>query len=299
MNANNPLERMKIVQYYHHEQLANLDDMGFGVLYVEKSTPYVPAHWHQALELLLFEKGHVTCKFSHSSFKAGPGDVYLVNSHDVHETRCTRNAKYLCVHILPSAMCKYVPNFDLLNFSLKFDPDHPVLSAAYESLKVHLKQIMQLRQSGEESANLEIRSHLFALAAILVKHFSSPMALEENKVVRSDMTRLEPLLEYTQIHHAEPLTLDEAANSMGLNREYFCRLFKKNMGISYLTYLNQVRATAVCRELESSDDPIGEIGERHGFTNPKMMNQYFRELFGCTPSEKRKAYREMISDGIY
>jgi len=293
------IERMKIVQYYYHEQLTDLDDTGFGVIYIEKASPYVPAHWHQALELLLFVKGHVTCKFSHSSFKAGPGDVYLVNSHDVHETRCTRNAKYLCVHILPSAMCRYVPNFDMLNFSLKFDPDHPVLSKAYEELKAHMERILELRLNPEESGNLEIHARLFALASLLVKYFSQPMAVEESAVTRSDMTRLEPLLEYTQLHHAEELTLDAAADSMGLNREYFCRLFKKNMGVSYLTYLNQVRATAVCRELETSDDPIGVIGERHGFTSPKMLNQYFRELFGCTPSEKRKAFREMISDGIY
>ena len=60
-----------------------------------------------------------------------------------------------------------------------------------------------------------------------------------------------------------------------------------------------LRATAVCRELETSDDPISVIAERHGFTSPKMLNQYFRELYGCTPSEKRKAFREMILDGVY
>ena len=86
------------------------------------------------------------------------------------------------------------------------------------------------------------------------------------------------------------------------NTGHSCRQVSRGSAgeyVSYLTYLNQVRATAVCRELESSDDPIGVIGERHGFTSPKMMNQYFRELFGCTPSEKRKTFREMISDGIY
>ncbi len=287
------------MQYYYHEQLTDLDETGFGVIYEEKPSSYMPPHWHQAVELLLFVRGRVTCKFSHSTFQAQPGDVYLINSHDVHETRCTRNAKYLCVHILPSAMCRYVPNFDQLNFSLKFDPDHPVLSQAYEELKLNLEQILLLKESGEEASELEMRARLFGLAAILVKHFSRPMALEETKLLRSDMTRLEPLLQFTQLHHAEELSLEDAANSMGLNKEYFCRLFKKNMGVSYLTYLNQIRATAVCRELETSEDPIGEIGERHGFTNPKMMNQYFRELYGCTPSEKRKAFREMIADGVY
>lgn len=285
------------MEYYYHEQLANLDDSGFGVIHVEKSSPYMPPHWHQAVELLLFARGKVTCKFSHSTFHAGPGDLFLINSHDIHETRCTRNARYLCIHILPSAMCRYVPNFDQLNFSLKFDPDDPVKSGALKQLREHMEKILAMQ--GTEGGQLEIHSRLFAIAAILVKYFSMPMAVEDTKLQRSDMTRLEPLLEYTRVHHHEELTLDEAADSMGLNREYFCRLFKKNMGVSYLTYVNQVRATAVCRELESSDDPIGEIGERHGFTNPKMLNQYFRELYGCTPSEKRKAFREMISDGVY
>ena len=127
-----------------------------------------------------------------------------------------------------------------------------------------------------------------------MKYFSQPLAVEEKQLQRSDMSRLEPILEYTQLHHAEELTLEGAANAMGLNKEYFCRLFKKNMGVSYLQYVNQVRATAVCRELENSDDSIAQIGERHGFTNPKMLNQYFRELYGCTPSEKRKSFREII-----
>lgn len=287
------------MQYYYHEQLADLDDTGFGVIYEQKPRTYMPPHWHQAVELLLFVKGRVTCKFSHSTFQGEPGDLYLINSHDVHETRCTRGAKYLCVHILPSAMVRYAPNFDQLSFSMKFDPDDPIKSEAFGQLRGHMREILRQKEANQEYSQLEMHARLFGMASILVKHFAQPLALEETKLQRNDMTRLEPLLQYTQVHHGEELSLDWAADSMGLNKEYFCRLFKKNMGVSYLTYLNQIRATGVCRELETSDDPIGKIGERHGFTNPKMMNQYFRELYGCTPSEKRKAFREMISDGIY
>ena len=287
------------MQYYYHEQLTNLDDTGFGIICVDKPSTYAPAHWHQALELLLFVRGKATCKFSHSTIHAAPGDVCIINSHDIHETRCTRNARYLVVHILPSAMCRYVPNFDQLNFSLKFDPDDPVKTAALEQMREHMERILFLRDTQAEGTELEVRARLFALADTLVKNFSQPLALEESTIRRSDMIRLEPLLEHVQLHHGEDLSLDYAAGSLGLNKEYFCRLFKKNMGVSFLTYLNQVRATAVCRELETSEDPISRIGERHGFTNPKMLNQYFRELYGCTPSEKRKAFREMVSDGVY
>lgn len=287
------------MQYYYHEMLTNLDDTGFGIIYVDRANAYSPPHWHQAVEVLLFLRGKTTCKFSHSTMELEQGDVCIINSHDIHETRCTRWAQYLVVHILPSVMCRYVPNFDQLSFSLKFDPDDPVKSSALDEIKTHIIRVHELRSREESTASLQIHAHLFAMTALLVKHFSRPMATEENTRQKSDMVRLEPLLEYTQLHHDEDLNLDQAAESMGLNREYFCRLFKKNMGVSYLTYLNQVRATAVCRELETSDDPIARIGERHGFNSPKMLNQYFRELYGCTPSEKRRAFREMILDGVY
>ena len=65
------------------------------------------------------------------------------------------------------------------------------------------------------------------------------------------------------------------------------------MGISYLQYVYQIRTTAVCRELETSSDSIGLIAERHGFKDPKMLNQCFKEIYGCTPSEKRKFFREV------
>ena len=287
------------MQYYYHEMLTNLDDTGFGVIYIDRPNAYSPPHWHSAVEVLLFLRGSATCKFSHSTLKLEQGDVCLINSHDIHETRCSHDARYLVLHILPGAMGRYVPDFDQLTFSLKFDPDDPVKSGALDEIRQHITAIGDLRTREESGAALELHARLFALTAILVRQFSRPIAQEDSNRQRSDMTRLEPLLDFTQLHHHEDLTLDQAAESMGLNREYFCRLFKKNMGVSYLTYLNQIRATAVCRELETSDDPISVIAERHGFTSPKMLNQYFRELYGCTPSEKRKAFREMILDGVY
>lgn len=273
-----------------------MDETGFGIKYENNLSAYTPPHWHPAIELLLFVKGKVTCNFEHFTLHAKPGDLYLINSHEVHETRCSRDAVYLCVHILPSQMCKYVPDFDRLRFSLVFDPADDEKAQAYEQLRLHMQELLHQTQENPQAYKLEQQSRLFASAAILVKYFSQSLAIEETKLHRSDMVRLEPILEYTHLHHGEELTLDGAANAIGLNKEYFCRLFKKNMGVSYLQYLYQVRTTAVCRELETSEDPIGEIAERHGFRDPKMLNQYFKEIYGCTPSEKRKFFREVIRE---
>lgn len=287
------------MEYFYHEQLTNLDETGFGILKIDRPNSYAPAHWHGALELLLFVRGSAVCKFSRSIIHAAAGDICVINSHDIHETRCSADARYLVVHILPGAMVRYVPDFDKLQFSLKFDPDDPVKSAALSQLREHMERILMGMEFKAPEDGLEIQGRLFSLTAILVKYFSHPVDPEHYATNRNDMIRLEPLLESTKVRHDQLLTLDWAAEQMGLNREYFCRLFKKNMGVSYLTYLNQIRAAAVCRELETSDDPIARIGERHGFANSKMLNQYFRELYGCTPSEKRKQFRGMVADGVF
>lgn len=282
-----------MMQNHPHKLLTNLDQTGFGIKYENRLSAYTPPHWHPAVELLLFVKGTTTCKFEHSTLRAKPGQLYIINSYETHETSCSQDAVYLCVHILPSMMCQYVAEFDQMHFSLTFDPADEEKAQALEQLRIHMEQILLLTRNNPQAYQLEQQSHLFAAAAILVKHFSQTMPMEERNLQRTDMQRLEPLLESIQLRHGEDLTLDWACGEMGLNKEYFCRLFKKNMGVSFLQYLYQVRATAVCRELELCEDPISEIAERNGFKDPKMLSQYFKEIYGCTPSEKRKFYREV------
>lgn len=291
------LNKENLMQHYQHRILTTLDETGFGVKYENNLSAYIPPHWHKAVELLMFVKGKVNCNFENAKLQFKKGDLAIVNSHEVHETKCSRNAVYLVVHIDPTVMCRYVPTFDQLQFSLAYDPEDREKAEAFAQIRGHMQEILRLTEDESDSAaRLERQARLFALAYMLVKHFSQPLAVEESRLQRSDMTRLEPLLEYIQLHHGEELPLDEAVEFMGLNKEYFCRLFKKNMGVSYLQYVYQIRTTAVCRELETTEDPIGEIAERNGFRDSKMLNQYFREIYGCTPSEKRKFFREVTID---
>lgn len=280
------------MQYYYHEQLSNLDENGFGVLYLTTANTHVPPHWHHAIELLYFLSGSAAVKSGDQTDQLSPGDLYLIDSYDIHESWCGPDVSYLCVHILPTRMCKYVSNFDQLRFSLHCGPDEPEQAAAFSTLGEHMRELMLLHDEKPEGYLLRGQSLLYEIVLLLVRHFSQPLVVEEHSRLRSDIARLEPILNYTALHHREDLTLEQAASAMGLTKEYFCRLFKKNMGTSYLRYLNQIRASAVCRELGVSDAPITELAEQHGFRNLKLFNQLFRETYGCTPSEKRKQLRQ-------
>ena len=83
------------MQHYHHKVLTDLDETGFGVKYEHDLTLYTPPHWHKAVELLLFLKGKTSCIFENGTFHAKTGDVYIINSHQVHASKLSRNAVYL------------------------------------------------------------------------------------------------------------------------------------------------------------------------------------------------------------
>ena len=89
-------------------------------------------------------------------------------------------------------------------------------------------------------------------------------------------------------HYQEPVSLQDAADLAGLGKEAFCRFFKKNIGMSFLRYLNEVRATHIYHDLVNTEDPVSYIMERNGFTNQKLFNRTFKELYGTTPSAVRK-----------
>ena len=65
-------------------------------------------------------------------------------------------------------------------------------------------------------------------------------------------------------------------------------MFKANMGISFISYVNQVRIDHIYQDLIHTDDSIVAITERHGFYNQKLFYKLFKKRYDCTPVKLRK-----------
>ena len=103
-----------------------------------------------------------------------------------------------------------------------------------------------------------------------------------------ERTRLITVMDYVNAHYNESISLSDAASLIALNPEYFCRFFKKNMGITFLEFVNQVRFSHICEDILRTDTSITELLTRHGFTNYKLFRRMFSERFHATPTEIRK-----------
>lgn len=95
-------------------------------------------------------------------------------------------------------------------------------------------------------------------------------------------------------HYAEDFSLEQAATSVGRSKSYFSTQFKKEMGVSFVDYLNQVRIAEACRQLERTGDLTYEVAERVGFGDYKYFSRLFKKQVGCSPAH----YRRRLAAGL-
>ncbi|HHY83876.1 MAG TPA: helix-turn-helix domain-containing protein, partial [Clostridiales bacterium] len=84
------------------------------------------------------------------------------------------------------------------------------------------------------------------------------------------------------------LGVEYVAGKVHLNENYFCRLFKKEIGISFVDYVSKLRLEKAQELLKESTIKIKDISERVGFSNPHYFGIWFKENTGVTPSQYRK-----------
>ena len=108
---------------------------------------------------------------------------------------------------------------------------------------------------------------------------------------QSRSRRVAKVMEYSQEHLGETIRLSDVSSLVDMSDSAFSHFFKKHTNLSYITYLNGLRISRACRELESTGMSVSEICWDCGFNNKSNFNRLFLQAKGMTPS----AYRKYIS----
>ncbi|WP_369521851.1 helix-turn-helix transcriptional regulator [Enterococcus avium] len=95
-------------------------------------------------------------------------------------------------------------------------------------------------------------------------------------------------ISYIDTNLTTNLTLEDVANHVYLSQFYFSRLFKKEIGVSFITYLNQQRIEQAKVLLTQSNLSIKSISQNIGYSQTSYFCKIFKELVGMTPVNYRK-----------
>lgn len=103
---------------------------------------------------------------------------------------------------------------------------------------------------------------------------------------------MQNILNHIEKHYTEKLLLSDISKLEGLSLHYLSHLFKKTLGISFQSYMKQLRFEKALNLLTETDSSILDICIASGFSDIKYLNQLSDEYFGCTPGQYRRRLRE-------
>jgi AraC-like DNA-binding protein len=91
---------------------------------------------------------------------------------------------------------------------------------------------------------------------------------------------------------AAPWTIDRLAGQANVSRATLTRRFGGLVGEAPLAYLTRWRMELAARDLRETDDPVGAIGRRVGYTSEFAFSRAFSRLRGRPPGRYRAELRE-------
>ncbi len=95
-------------------------------------------------------------------------------------------------------------------------------------------------------------------------------------------------MQYFSEHFTEPISLQKYAKELGLNNNYFSKLFKAETGTTPLRYLNQLRFEKAQYLLANSTCSVEEIADRVGISDMLYFSRSFKQYTGMSPTTYRK-----------
>lgn len=97
-------------------------------------------------------------------------------------------------------------------------------------------------------------------------------------------------LKYISKNYMNELSIDTICNEISFSKYYFCKLFKKQMGITVHQYVNEFRINKAKELLTYSKLSVSSIATQVGFKTPLTFIRVFQRSVHMTPTEYRSYY---------
>ena len=99
------------------------------------------------------------------------------------------------------------------------------------------------------------------------------------------------IINYIDSNIYTKISIDIISNEFFFNKDYIMRLFKRELGITIIQYINYKKVYLSLPYLENSNDSILYIALNNGFYSLEYYSEIFKSIIGVSPSKYRDYYK--------
>jgi len=155
-------------------------------------------------------------------------------------------------------------------------------------VKLHALQFFKQEHSIESVHQQILRcDFLSELRELLIDYFKLLLSLSNKVYQQTKHREILDAISYVTKNLEKRISLEEVAGYLFLNQSYFSRLFKKEMGETFIEYVTKMKVTRAKELLEQTTESVGKICERLGYDNQSYFIKLFKTHVGVTPNEYR------------
>lgn len=169
--------------------------------------------------------------------------------------------------------------------------DSPVYRARSKTLRESMFNEMMYIKDNRDSSPFHLIGHLYLFLDYLTRS-SERMTL--NGVGKTNELRtfyIKEAIAYIEHNFQNDITVEDIADTCGLNRSYFGKIFKETLGKSPQEFLINYRMLKAIELLKLTRLSIGDIGLAVGYENQLHFSRAFKKIYNISPREWRNKNR--------
>lgn len=235
--------------------------------------------------LIRFDVSFINCEHSF----VGNSEIYVHIHELLDNQQCARKWKLL---IFPFIVNSNLTGYFVIKVNNSFSNKRNVLlkniledTATYifkdKNLQVNILMPLHGQSLRDYLLVLKRSSNFSKKDAVLQEQY------QEHHLPTKILTNIENALSYINENISKPLNLDIVSKAIYISPTYLSRIFKSDLGINFIDYINISKMNLAQEKLISTKIPIIELSNDLGFTQASYFTKIFKRWTGFTPSEYR------------
>ena len=101
---------------------------------------------------------------------------------------------------------------------------------------------------------------------------------------------IDQALHYIKDNYREKISVEDIAAQVQISSSHLFAVFKKQMGVSPISFLNSYRMSIAAEQLQRTTNSINQIASEVGIDDSIYFNKIFKKHYQMSPTEYRNCY---------